>query len=441
MTNADVLKICREEKVRFIRLQFMDLMGVTKNVELPESQFEKALDGQIVFDGSSVEGFSRIEESDMLLNPDTGTFRILPFEHLDRGKVARLICDVYRPDGKPFEGCPRTRLKTVLREARALGYQMYAGLEAEFFLFLSDDQGRPILVTNDSAGYFDLTPVDRGEEARRDMVNLLEAMGLEVEGAHHEVAPGQHEIDFRIEEALQTADNMATLKLIVRKVAQDHGLHATFMPKPVFGVAGSGMHTHQYLVREGRNAFFDPKGENQLSETARHYIAGLLKHAPGFCAVTNPLVNSYKRLVPGFEAPTNIAWSEKNRSPLIRIPVQRAELTRCELRMPDPSCNVYLALAVMLKAGLDGIEGRLEPPPAASKNVYTMSVRERRRHKIAELPGSLHEALAQLKRDKLVQEALGTTIYRNFLSAKRQEWNTFLRQVHSWEVDTYLGTY
>lgn len=441
MNINDVLKICREERVRFMRLQFTDIMGSNKNVEIPEGQFEKALDGQIMFDGSSIEGFSRIEESDMLLEPDPGTFRIFPFEQMERGKVARLICDIRNPDGSPFSGCPRTRLKQNLDDAGRLGFDMFAGIEAEFFLFMIDDHGLPTTQTHDSAGYFDLTPVDRGEEARRDIVNILEAMGFEVEAAHHEVAPGQHEIAFKYEDALTTADNIATFKLVVRKVALDHGLHATFMPKPIYGMNGSGMHTHQSLFSYGRNAFFDAEAEGQLSQTARRYIAGLLKHAPGFCAITNPLVNSYKRLVPGFEAPTNVAWSERNRSPLVRVPARRGEGTRCELRMPDPSCNPYLALAVMLKAGLDGIENELDPPPPVNKNIYRMSVRERRRHKIADLPGSLNQALIQLRKDKVIREALGEHIYQHFLDAKRQEWNTYIQQIHPWEIETYLGAY
>lgn len=441
MTESEVLKVCREEKVRFMRLQFIDILGAIKNMEVPESQFEKALEGKVIFDGSSIEGFSRIEEADMLLSPNPSSFRIFPFEQTSRGKVARLICDVRHPDGRTFEGCPRSRLKSVLARAEAKGFRMHAGMEAEFFLFQKDREGRVTPVTHDSAGYFDLAPVDKGEEARRDMVNMLEAMGLEVEAAHHEVAPGQHEIDIRVGDALTTADNMTTFKLIVRKVAQDHGLHATFMPKPICGVNGSGMHTYQSLFRESENAFYDPKGENQLSQVARRYIAGLLKHAPGFCAITNPLVNSYKRLVPGYEAPTNIAWSEQNRSPLVRVPVQRVDQTCCELRMPDPSCNPYLALAVMLESGLDGIENKLEPPPPVSKNVYSMSVRERRHHKIADLPSSLNQALLQLRKDKVVQKALGDHIYKHFIGAKRQEWNNYIQQIHPWEIDTYIGRY
>ncbi|HOM99243.1 MAG TPA: type I glutamate--ammonia ligase [Acidobacteriota bacterium] len=442
MNNAEVLRICKEEKVRFLRLQFIDIMGIPKNVEVPETQFERALNGEIVFDGSSIQGFARLEEADMRLAPDPATFRIFPFERLERGRVGRLICDVRDAEGEEFEGCPRTRLKKVLAEARDLGFRMYAGLEAEFFLFLRDERGLPTVTTQDPGGYFDLTPIDRGEEARRDMVNVLEGMGLEVEGAHHEVAPGQHEIDFKLSDALTTADNMMTLKLVVRTVADQHGLHATFMPKPIFGVNGSGMHVYQFLNRQGRNAFVDPKGNNGLSDIALQYIGGLLKHAPGFCAVTNPLVNSYKRLVPGFEAPTNVAWSERNRGgPLVRVPADRGELTRCELRMPDPSCNPYLALAVILKSALDGIRRRVIPPPPVSKNIYALSVRERRRHKVADLPNSLHQALQQLKRDKLVQEALGGHIFRHYYEAKTGEWERYSQQVHQWELETYLGAY
>ncbi len=438
MKATEVLKICREERVRFIRLQFTDILGNNKNVEVPSGQFAKALDGQIMFDGSSIEGFSRIEESDMLLWPDPDTFRVFPWEQMERGKVGRLICDVRGPDGDAFDGCPRTRLKAVIEEAARLGFSMQAGPEVEFFLFQRNEEGEPTTRTHDAGGYFDLTPVDQGEGARRDIVNTLEAMGFEVEAAHHEVAPGQHEIDFKHDEALATADNVATFKLIVRKVAQDHGLHATFMPKPIFGINGSGMHIHQSLFQGDRNVFFDPSRESQISRVGEHYIAGLLKHSRGFCAITNPLVNSYKRLVRGFEAPTNVAWSERNRSPLIRIPARRGAGTRCELRMPDPSCNPYLTLAVALKSGLDGLRGKLEPPPPVNKNIFRMSVRDRRRHKIEELPGSLKESLTLLQRDKVVQSALGSHIYKNFVEAKTLEWWAYSEEVHPWEVDRYL---
>ncbi|HSR53655.1 MAG TPA: type I glutamate--ammonia ligase [Acidobacteriota bacterium] len=441
MKSSEVLKICREESVRFLRLQFTDILGCNKNVEVPEGQFEKALDGQIMFDGSSIEGFSRIEESDMLLSPDPATFRIFPWEQMRRGKVARLICDVSLPDGSVFQGCPRSRLKAVIEQARQEGYVLRSGSEVEFFLFQRNERGEPTTRTHDAGGYFDLTPVDRGEEARRDIVTTLQAMGFEVEAAHHEVAPGQHEIDFRHEEALTAADNIATFRLVVRKVAQDHGLHATFMPKPIREAAGSGLHIHQSLQRDGVNAFFDPSADNGLSPVALSYIAGQLSHARGLCAVTNPLVNSYKRLVRGYEAPTSVAWSERNRSPLIRVPARRGEGTRCEYRCPDPSCNPYLALAALLRVGLQGIEEDLKPPPPVNRNIYRMSVRQRRKHKIEDLPRNLDQALTYLKRDKLVQSALGSHIYKNFMEAKKQEWRLFCEQVHPWEVDTYLGLY
>ncbi len=441
MNTQEVLKICREERVRFIRLQFTDIMGRNKNVEIPDGQLEKSLAGQILFDGSSIEGFSRIEESDMLLDPDPQTFRIFPWEQVGRGRVARLICNVRHPNGDAFEGCPRSQLMRNLEFARAMGFSMKVGPEVEFFLFRRNEHGEPTTKTHDSGGYFDLLPVDRGEEARRDIVNTLEAMGFEVEGAHHEVAPGQHEIDFKYEEALTAADHIATFKLIVRKVALDHDLHATFMPKPLFGVAGSGMHTHQSLFRDDENSFFDPEDDLQLSLDCRQYVAGLLDHAKGFCAITNPLINSYKRLVPGYEAPTHLAWSQQNRSPLVRIPARRGVGTRCELRMPDPSCNPYLALSVRLRAGLEGLRQKLDPPPLVSKNIYRMSQREKRRFRIDELPANLNDALDQLVKDRLVREAIGPHIFKQFVQAKRLEWKSYLEQVHPWEVDQYLGAY
>jgi glutamine synthetase len=332
-------------------------------------------------------------------------------------------------------------LKKVTDEAEALGFTMMAGPEAEFFLFQRDADGAPTTLSHDAGGYFDLTPVDRGEDARRDIVNALEAMGFEVEAAHHEVAPAQHEIDFKYADAITTADNIATFRFIVRHVALQHRLHATFMPKPVFGINGSGMHTHQSLFKDGKNAFYDPDGEFELSETALHYIGGVLRHARGFCAITNPLVNSYKRLVPDFEAPTNVAWSMRNRSPLVRVPDKRGFSTRMEVRMPDPSANSYLALAVMLKSGLDGVKNRIAPGPPINKNIYAMSQRERRRLKITELPGDLREAVDALEKDKLVQEALTPHIINNFVTAKRAEWHDYIAQVHEWELKRYLSVY
>jgi glutamine synthetase len=417
-------------------------MGVLKNVEVPRSQFDKALDGQIMFDGSSIQGFTRIEESDMLLKPDLDTFQVNPWTNPDGSKVGRIFCDVYNPDETPFAGCPRMALRRQVERARELGYSMVCGPEAEFFLFRRDADGHPIVATHDVGGYFDLTPVDKGEECRRDIVMVLEAMGFEVEAAHHEVAPGQHEIDFKYADAIACADNVATFRFVVKKVALDYGLHATFMPKPIFGVNGSGMHTHQSLLdAKGKNAFYDKGAEYQLSKVAMGYIGGILRHATSFVAVTNPLVNSYKRLVPGYEAPVNVAWSEKNRSPLVRVPAKRGMSTRCEVRVPDPACNPYLAFAVMLAAGLDGIENEMDAGDPVNKNIFTMSQREKRRLKISQLPANLSEALDNLEKDKIIQTALGDHIYTQYVEAKRQEWADYISQVHPWETERYLTTY
>ncbi|BCV21451.1 type I glutamate--ammonia ligase [Moorella sp. Hama-1] len=436
LTKEDVLQRVKEMNVRFIRLQFTDIFGVLKNVAITPAELEKALDGELMFDGSSIHGFVRIEESDMYLRPDPSTFAIFPWRPMD-GAVARLICDVYNPDGTPFAGCPRGVLKKALAEAEAMGYTMYAGPEAEFFLFHTDGKN-PTLETQDQAGYFDLSPVDLGEDARRDMVLSLEAMGFEIEASHHEVAPGQHEIDFKYDNALATADKIATFKFVVRTIAQRHGLHATFMPKPVAGINGSGMHTNQSLFKDGKNAFYDPEAPLQLSEVTYHYIGGLMRHARAMVAITNPTINSYKRLVPGFEAPVYIAWSPRNRSPLIRVPAKRGASTRIELRNPDPACNPYLALAVMLKAGLDGIKNKIQPPAPTERNIYEMTAAERRDLGIGSLPGDLKEALAELAGDQVIREALGEHIYERFVEAKQKEWDEYRLQVHPWEVQQYL---
>lgn len=443
MTRDEILKLVDKEKVHFLRLQFTDILGVIKNVELPRSQFEKALDGQILFDGSSIEGFTRIEESDMLLVPDYDTFQVNPWTNPDGSRVARMICDVHLPDGSPFAGCPRLALKRQVERAAKLGYTMAAGPEAEFFLFEKDAAGNVVSdATHDVGGYFDLTPVDRGEQCRRDIVLVLEAMGFEVEAAHHEVAPGQHEIDFKYAEALSCADKVVTFRWVVKKVAFDHGLHATFMPKPLYGVNGSGMHTHQSLIdAKGNNSFYDPNAPRQLSTIALSYIGGILEHARGFVAVTNPLVNSFKRLVPGYEAPINVAWSEHNRSPLVRVPARRGMSTRCEVRLPDPACNPYLAFATMLASGLDGVERGLDPGEPVNKNIFTMSQREKRRLKIGQLPADLNEALDELERDPVVLDALGGHIAENFVHAKRQEWAAYISHVHPWEQERYLHGY
>ena len=440
MDKKDAMSILKEEKVKYLRLQFTDIMGVNKNVEVPTSQFEKALDGQILFDGSSIEGFARIEESDMLLVPDLDSFVVFPWAE-NYGKVARVVCDIYHPDGNQFEGCPRSVLKRLVEDAKKMGYVMNVGPEAEFFLFERGARGEATSVTHDAGGYFDLAPIDKGEEARRSVVDTLINLGFEVEAAHHEVAPGQHEIDFKYGEAVKTADNIATFRFVVKKVAHDFDLHATFMPKPVFGINGSGMHVHQSLFSGKKNAFHDPNGMYRLSRIAFNYIAGLLKHVRGFTAITNPLVNSYKRLVPGYEAPTHVAWSQRNRSPLCRIPEGRGKSTRAEVRSPDPSANPYLAFAVMLASGLDGIKNDLMPVEPVNRNIYELSMRERRRLKISALPGNLNEAIDFMDKDPLIRETLHDHIYGHFLSAKRKEWNEYIAQVHDWELDRYLTIY
>lgn len=439
-TQEDIIRICKEEDVRFIRLQFTDIFGTMKNVAITIHQLAKALDNELMFDGSSIEGFVRIEESDMYLWPDPNSFVIFPW-HPHEGRVARLICDVYKADGTPFYGCPRNALKRVIQEAAALGYTMYVGPEAEFFLFHTDSDGKPTTITHDNAGYFDLGPVDLGENARRDICITLESMGFEIEASHHEVAPGQHEIDFKYDDALTTADNVMTFKMVVRIIAQRHGLHATFMPKPVFGIAGSGMHLNQSLFKDGQNVFYDPDGPLMLSQEAMYYMGGLLKHAPAITAITNPLVNSYKRLVAGYEAPVYIAWSAHNRSPLIRIPANRGTATRVELRSPDPSCNPYLALAVTLKAGIDGIKNKIQPPPAINRNIYHMTETERFNESIPSLPGNLFEAVKALSADAVIQDALGSHTYERYVEAKLIEWDEYKIQVSPWEVERYINKF
>ncbi|NLN53469.1 MAG: type I glutamate--ammonia ligase [Firmicutes bacterium] len=440
-TREEIVQLVKELNIKFIRLQFVDVFGISKNVAIPVEQLDKALDGELMFDGSSIEGFVRIEESDMYLRPDINTFTVFPWQTYHGVAEARLICDVYNSDGTPFAGCPRNVLRRVIAEAAALGYTMYAGPEAEFFLFHKDDQGRATTITNDRASYFDLLPVDMGEAARRDMVLTLQEMGFEVEASHHEVAPGQHEIAFKYADALTTADNIITFKLVVRTIAMQHNLHATFMPKPLYGIAGSGMHTHQSLFKNGVNAFYDPQDPSGLSSTARYYIGGLLKHVKGYCAITNPLVNSYKRLVPGYEAPVYIAWSEQNRSPLIRIPARRGSGTRIEIRNPDPACNPYLALAATLAAGLDGIKNKIEPPDPVDLNIYAMTAEERQELGIETLPMDLGEAIEALKQNELINKTLGEHINQRFIEAKTIEWNNYRMQVHQWELDSYLTVY
>lgn len=436
-SKEDIIRLADENDVEFIRMQFTDIFGQMKNVAITRAQLEKALNNQIMIDGSSIEGFTRIHESDQYLHPDLDTFVILPWRP-QHERVARLICDVYNPDGTPFVGDPRHVLKNVLDKAAKLGYTFNVGPECEFFLFDTDEHGRPTTQTSDEAGYFDLGPLDHGEGTRREICIALEAMGFEIEASHHEVAAGQHEIDFKYADALTAADNIMTFKLAVKTVAQRNGLHATFMPKPIFGMNGSGMHTNMSLFKDGKNIFFDENGERKLSREAYSFIAGLLEHAKSLVAVTNPLVNSYKRLVPGYEAPVYLAWSASNRSALIRIPAARGQSTRVELRCPDPSCNPYLALAVCLAAGLDGIERGLVPPEEVTENIFSMDARTRADNGIDNLPGTLFEALELMKRDPLMADTLGPHAYESFLAGKYHEWDTYRTQVTEWEIEQYM---
>ncbi|MCL7487339.1 MAG: type I glutamate--ammonia ligase [Desulfobulbaceae bacterium] len=442
MTRDEIMKIIEEKNVNFFRLQFVDIFGFMKNIAIPRSQIEKALDGQMMFDGSSIDGFVRINESDMYLKPDYNTFVVLPWRERNGVNAARIICDVYKSDGTPFAGCPRVNLQRVLAEAKELGYTMNVGTECEFFLFQKDEKGNPKIETNDVAGYFDVDPDDTGINCRREIIETLEAMGFEIEASHHEVAEGQHEINFKYADALTAADNTVTFKWVVRSIAAQHGFHATFIPKPVFGINGSGMHTNQSLFNlDGTNAFFDENGPLKLSEIAYHYIAGIAKNARGFAAVTNPLVNSYKRLVPGYEAPVYVAWSASNRSALIRIPASRGLGTRTEVRCPDPTCNPYLALAMMLNSGLDGVKNKLEAPASVDVDIFKMTPAEKDAAGIDSLPANLEEAIIALKENPIARDTLGQHIFEKYIEGKVQEWDSYRTAVTDWEIDNYMKNY
>ncbi len=439
-TKEDIIRMVKEGDIEFIRMQFTDIFGQLKNVAITSSQIEKALNNQIAIDGSSIEGFTRIHESDQYLRPDLDSFTVLPWRP-QHGKVARLICDVYNPNGTPFVGDPRGVLKRVLKKAADMGYTFNVGPECEFFLFETDENGRPTTKTGDEAGYFDLGPLDQGEGTRREICLALESMGFEIEASHHEVAAGQHEIDFKYAEALKAADNIMTFKLTVKSIAQKNGLHATFMPKPIYGINGSGMHTNMSLFKDGKNVFFDENGHKQLSKEAYSFIAGILEHVKGMAAVTNPLINSYKRLVPGYEAPCYLAWSASNRSALIRIPAARGQSTRVELRCPDPSCNPYLSLAVCLAAGLDGIERGLTPPEEITENIFEMDAKARRAHGIDNLPASLEQALVFLADDKLIMDTLGEHVSSQYIAGKEAECLEYNTRVSNWEIAKYMIAY
>ena len=436
-TKKDILEMVEDEDVEFIRLQFTDLFGNMKNLAITSSHLKNALDNKVMFDGSSVEGFVRVEESDMYLYPDYSTFATFPWRP-QQGKVARLICDVYRPDGSCYEGDPRYVLKKIISEAESMGYTFNVGPECEFFLYHVDDDGMPTTITHEQAGYFDMSPLDFGENARRDMILTLEDMGFAVEASHHENSPAQHEIDFKYADALTTADNIMTFKLVVKTIAKRHGLHATFMPKPKNGVDGSGMHINMSLSKDGKNIFQDPKDKYGLSQEAYYFLGGIFKHIKAMTLILNPIINSYKRLIPGFEAPTYIAWSAKNRTPLVRIPGTRGEDTRIELRSPDPACNPYLALAVCLHAGLDGIKNQILPPECMDANMNAMTLEELEANGVEILPRDLEEAIQEFEADPLMKEALGEEMCAKIADAKKKEWEEYNAQVSQWEIDSYL---
>ena len=435
---SDVLKSAKSENVRFIRLMFSDINGIPKNVELPVERLEEVLETGVQFDASSIAGFAEIQESDMILKPDASTWAVLPWTG-GNAVAARLICDVYLPDGRRYDGDPRYVLQKTMKKAAEAGYSFYTGPECEFFLFKLGPDGRPTNTPHDAAGYFDVGVQDFGEEVRKETILYLEQMGFNIEAGHHEVAPGQHEIDFNYGDGLVSADRILTLKWVTKVVAQRHGLHASFMAKPLYGVNGSGMHVHQSLWKDGNNSFYDANGRFQLSETAYHYMGGLLTHVPAMTAVLNSTVNSYKRLVPGYEAPCYMAWANKNRSALIRVPAARGKGTRLELRCPDPAGNPYLQTAVMLAAGLDGVKNRITPPEPVEADIYHMTPAERKKNGVGSLPGSLREALDLMNDSKIFREVLGEHIFEQFNTVKSKEWDQFRLRVHPWELDTYLA--
>ena len=432
-SKEDIARMVEEDDVEFIRLQFTDILGNLKNIAVTTSQLDKILNNECKFDGSSIIGFLGTNEPEMYLYPDLDTFEIFPWRP-QQGKVARFLCDVYHSDGTPFQGGPRYILKKVIKEAKEMGYTFDVGPECEFFLFQMDENGCPTTISHERGGYFDVGPMDLGENARREMVLTLENMGFVVESSHHEAAPGQHEIDFMYDEPLETADNIMTFRLVVRTIAKRHGLHATFMPKPKYDISGSGMHMNISLYKDGKNVFHDEKDEYRLSKEAYHFIAGVLKYTKEMTAITNPIVNSYKRLVPGYQAPVNITWSTKSRNPLIRIPVCRDENKRIELRNPDSASNPYLALAVILAAGLEGINKQLNPPACIDHNEIAVT----EENHIEKLPSTLGEALEEMRKSEFIHQVLGDHIYNTYLAEKEKEWKNYISQVSEWEIEQYL---
>ncbi len=442
MTKEAILKSAKEHDVKYVRLCFTDIHGILKNVEIPVSKLESALDNQTMFDGSSIDGFSRIQEADMVLYPDPKSWVIQSWENTPSGTAASLFCDVYLPNGKPFEGDPRFILKKQLSHMKDMGFDKFnIGVEPEFFLFERNEKGLPTLTPQDQGGYFDLAPTDLAENARRDIIFELQKIGFEIEASHHEVAPGQHEINFEFDNAIEACDRLQLFKWVVKNVARRHNLYATFMPKPIANINGSGMHTNCSLSNEQGNTFADPNGLLGLSDTARYWIAGILNHAKGFTAITNPLINSYKRLIPGFEAPTYIAYSDANRSALIRIPASKGNATRTEIRSVDSSANPYLAMAVILASGLDGIKKQMNGVKPVSINLYELTLEEQESLGIESLPSSLDEAVRELEKDDVIKEALGNHVYEKLVTSKKEAWLEYSRQVSQWEIDKYLHTY
>jgi len=436
-TKQDILRIVEEEDVEFIRMQFTDMFGVLKNMAITSGQLEKALDNQCLIDGYSIGGLASVEESDMYLVPDLDTFAIFPWRP-QQGKVARLICNVVDVSDRPNASDSRYVLQQVLKEAADMGYSFDVGPECEFFLFETDDNGQPTTITHEHAGYFDLGPLDSGENLRRDIVLMLEQMGFDILSSHHEISPSQHEIDFKYDEALTSADNIMTFKLVVKTLAKRHGMYATFMPKPKSGAEGSGMHINMSLNRDGKNIFYDENDPYQMSEEAYYFMGGIMKHMMGMTAITNPLVNSYKRLIAGFEAPVYISWSVSNRSSMIRVPMIKGVNKHIELRSPDPAANPYLALAVCLKAGLDGIKNKIAPPEPIEKNLYNMSEKKLRENAFCRLPATLKEAIICMEQDALVLDTLGQDLAHKYINAKKQEWDQYHAQITTWEVEQYL---
>ena len=440
-TREEVKELIKEYNIKFIKLQFVDINGQVKNLTIPSEHINKALDNEIMLDGSSIKGFRSIETSDMFFHPDINTFQILPWREQNGVNSARLICDIYNADGTPFEGCPRCNLKRLMQTAKKMGFSMNIGPEAEFFLFAKDENGKVTTKTSDNAGYYDVGPEDLGEDVRSDIVLTLQEMGFDIEASHHEGAVGQHEIDFRYADILTAADNVATFRIAVKAIAAKHNLHATFMPKPIYGIQGSGMHCNISLFKGDKNAFYDKKAEYELSDEAKYAIGGMLKHVRSITAVTNPTVNSYKRLVPGYEAPVYLAWSLANRSALLRVPAKRGISTRVELRSPDPACNPYLAFAAILEACLDGIRNKIDPPAPVESNIYKLTSKERKKQRIDALPGSLAEALECMDKSLVTQAALGEHIFKEFMTSKKKEWDSFRTYVSQWELDKYLERY